>query len=136
MTAPVIVLATDFGLADAYVGMMRGVIAGINPAASVIDLTHGIGPQDIRHGAAVLADAFRYFPPHSIFAAVVDPGVGTERAAILLETPDARFLAPDNGLLTWCAGSTMPLSGTLELETEAGIRPWRCRRPRAAGCGG
>ena len=100
MTAPVIVLATDFGLADAYVGMMRGVIAGINPAASVIDLTHGIGPQDIRHGAAVLADAFRYFPPHSIFVAVVDPGVGTERAAILLETPDARFLAPDNGLLT------------------------------------
>ena len=63
MTAPVIVLATDFGLADAYVGMMRGVIAGINPAASVIDLTHGIGPQDIGHGAAVLADAFRYFPP-------------------------------------------------------------------------
>lgn len=100
MPAPPIVLATDFGLADAYVGMMRGVIAGINPAASVIDLTHGIGAQDIRHGAAVLADAFHCFPAGSIFVAVVDPGVGTDRAAILLETPDARFLAPDNGLLT------------------------------------
>lgn len=100
MTAPPIVLLTDFGLSDAYVGMMRGVIHGINPDAHVIDLTHGIGPQDVRHGAVVLADSFRYFPTGSIFVAVVDPGVGTDRAAILLETPDARFVAPDNGLLT------------------------------------
>ncbi len=100
MTAPPIVLLTDFGLSDAYVGMMRGVIHGINPAAHVIDLTHGIGPQDVRHGAVVLADSYRYFPTGSIFVAVVDPGVGTDRAAILLETPDARFVAPDNGLLT------------------------------------
>ena len=100
MPAPPIVLATDFGLADGYVGMMRGVIAGINPAASVIDLTHGIGAQDIRHGAVILADSCGYFPHDSIFVAVVDPGVGTDRAAILLETPDYRFIAPDNGLLT------------------------------------
>ncbi len=100
MTAPPIVLLTDFGLSDAYVGMMRGVIHGINPAAHVIDLTHGIGPQDVRHGAVVLADSYRYFPAGSIFVAVVDPGVGTDRAAILLETPDASFVAPDNGLLT------------------------------------
>ena len=101
MSAPPIVLATDFGLADGYVGMMRGVIAGINPAARVIDLTHGIGAQAVRHGAVVLADACGYFPPGSIFVAVVDPGVGTDRAAILLETPDYyRFIAPDNGLLT------------------------------------
>ena len=100
MTAPPIVLATDFGLTDAYVGMMRGVIHGINPDAHVIDLTHGIGPQDIRHGAVVLADSYRYFPNGSVFVAVVDPGVGTDRAAILLETPHARFVAPDNGLLT------------------------------------
>ena len=100
MTAPPIVLATDFGLSDAYVGMMRGVIHGINPSAHVIDLTHGIGPQDVPHGAVVLADSYRYFPDGSIFVAVVDPGVGTDRAAILLETPHARFVAPDNGLLT------------------------------------
>ena len=58
MTAPPIVLLTDFGLSDAYVGMMRGVIHGINPSAHVIDLTHGIGPQDVRHGAVVLVDSF------------------------------------------------------------------------------
>ena len=100
MSASPIVLATDFGTADPYVGMMRGVIARINPDAAVIDLTHGITPQDVRHGAVVLADSHRYFPPGSIFVAVVDPGVGTDRAAILLEMPSARFLAPDNGLLT------------------------------------
>ena len=100
MAAPPIVLATDFGLADAYVGMMRGTILDISPGATVIDLTHGIGAQDIRHGAVVLADSFRHFPDGSIFVAVVDPGVGTARDAILLETPHARFLAPDNGLLT------------------------------------
>ncbi len=100
MPGPPIVLLTDFGLADAYVGMMRGVIAGISPDAPVIDLTHGIGPQDVRHGAVVLADSHRYFPRHSIFVAVVDPGVGTDRAAVILDTPDGRYLAPDNGLLT------------------------------------
>ncbi len=100
MAAPPIVLATDFGLADAYVGMMRGAILDIDPGVTVIDLTHGIDAQDIRRGAVVLADSFRYFPDGSIFVAVVDPGVGTARAAILLETPHARFLAPDNGLLT------------------------------------
>ncbi len=100
MSAPPIVLATDFGLADAYVGMMRGVIFSINPHVHVIDLSHGIGPQDVRHGAVTLADAHTYFPDGSIFVAVVDPGVGTDRPAILLETPDYRFVAPDNGLLS------------------------------------
>ena len=100
MAASPIVLATDFGLIDAYVGMMRGTILDISPGATVIDLTHGIGAQDIWHGAVVLADSFRHFPDGSIFVAVVDPGVGTARDAILLETPHARFLAPDNGLLT------------------------------------
>ena len=100
MSAPPIVLATDFGLADAYVGMMRGVIFSINPHAAVIDLTHGIGPQDVRHGAVALADGTPYFPDGTVFVAVVDPGVGTDRPAILLETPQHRFVAPDNGLLT------------------------------------
>ena len=112
MSDPPIVLATDFGLADAYVGMMRGVIFSINPEAVVIDLTHGIAPQDVRHGAVALADACPYFPDGSIFVAVVDPGVGTDRPAILLETPDHRFVAPDNGLLTWCAARTNPVSAT------------------------
>ena len=133
MTAPPIVLLTDFGLSDAYVGMMRGVIHGINPAAHVIDLTHGIGPQDIRHGAVVLADSFRYFPTGSIFVAVVDPGVGTDRAAILLETPDAWFVAPDNGLLTLVCRLYAPSFGDTAESGQsailAGCRAWRLTNP-------
>ena len=129
MTAPPIVLLTDFGLSDAYVGMMRGVIYGINPAAHVIDLTHGIGPQDVRHGAVVLADSCRYFPAGSIFVAVVDPGVGTDRAAILLETPNARFVAPDNGLLTLVCRQYDPSCGDTAQTNPApvpdGCRAWR-----------
>ena len=131
---PTIVLATDFGLADAYVGMMRGVIAGINPAARVIDLTHGIGAQDLRHGAVVLADACGYFPPGSIFVAVVDPGVGTDRAAILLETPDHhRWLAPDNGLLTLVCRRYAAAFGDADIPIVSPLPPdcraWRLTNP-------
>ncbi len=133
MASPLIVLATDFGLADAYVGMMRGVIAGINPDASVIDLTHGIGPQNIQHGAAVLADASPYFPTGSIFVAVVDPGVGTDRPAILLETPNARYLAPDNGLLTLICRRYTPNFGDADATTATPVpnacRAWRLTNP-------
>ena len=97
---PPIVLTTDFGLSDAYVGVMRGVILGINPRASIVDLTHQIGPQNVQQAAFVLGASYRYFPPGSIHVAVVDPGVGTARKAIVLTTPDAVFLAPDNGLLS------------------------------------
>ena len=132
MTAPPIVLLTDFGLSDAYVGMMRGVIHGINPAAHVIDLTHGIGPQDVRHGAVVLADSYHYFPAGSIFVAVVDPGVGTDRAAILLETPEARFVAPDNGLLTLVCRQHEPSFGDAMqsgLASVAACRAWHLTNP-------
>ena len=126
MTAPPIVLLTDFGLSDAYVGMMRGVIADINSDVTVIDLTHVIGPQNIAHGAAVLADSYRYFPPNTIFVAVVDPGVGTDRAAILLETPDARFVAPDNGLLTLVCRHYDPAFGDTDTPSHAAV-PDNCR---------
>ncbi len=133
MTAPPIVLLTDFGLSDPYVGMMRGVIHGINPAVHVIDLTHGIGPQDIRHGAVVLADSCSYFPNGSIFVAVVDPGVGTDRAAILLETPNARFVAPDNGLLTLICRQYAPTFGDTETAAPTpvpdNLRAWRLTNP-------
>lgn len=134
MPAPPIVLATDFGLADGYVGMMRGVIAGINPAARVIDLTHGIGAQEVRHGAVVLADACGYFPTGSIFVAVVDPGVGTDRAAILLETPDNyRLIAPDNGLLTLVGRRYDAAFGDIDTLDASplppGCRAWRLTNP-------
>ena len=133
MPDPPIVLLTDFGLADAYVGKMRGVIAGISPGVPVIDLTHGIGPQDVRHGAVELAVSHRYFPRHSIFVAVVDPGVGTDRAAVLLDTPDGRYLAPDNGLLTLVCREYAPSFGAGEASRPAALprlcRAWRLTNP-------
>jgi hypothetical protein len=101
MVAPPIVLTTDFGPASAYVGMMKGVILGINPSAIVVDLTHQIQPQDITQAAFVLGTSHRFFPHQSIHVVVVDPGVGTDRRALLLVTPTARFLAPDNGVLSF-----------------------------------
>ena len=99
-----IVLLTDFGYRDHYAGVMRGVIATIAPGAVVFDLTHGIPPQSVAAGAIVLAQSWRYFPPRSIFVAVVDPGVGTERRPIAIETEaGVSFVGPDNGLLMLAA---------------------------------
>ncbi len=95
-----IVLTTDFGLSDAFVGVMKGVILNINPYATIVDLTHEIGPQGLRQGSFVLGVNHSYFPQGAIHVAVVDPGVGTSRKAIVLETPEAKFVAPDNGLLS------------------------------------
>ncbi len=97
---PPIVLLTDFGLRDPFVGVMKGVIAGIAPGARTIDLSHDIPPQDVRAAAVQLWTAYRFFPPRSVFVAVVDPGVGTRRRILAAETPAGIFLAPDNGLLT------------------------------------
>ena len=97
---PPIALTTDFGWSDAFVGVMKGVILTINPQAVIIDLTHDIPPQQVAAGAFVLGANHSYFPPDAIHLAVVDPGVGTERRAVLLVTPTAKFVAPDNGLLS------------------------------------
>ena len=97
---PVITLTTDFGLQDPYVGLMKGVILGINPHAEIVDLTHGIQPQNVLQGSFLLHHSHRYFTKDAIHVAVGDPGVGTNRRAVLLETPHGRFIAPDNGLLT------------------------------------
>ena len=104
MAPPPIVLTTDFGLADPYAGVMKGVVLSINPVATLIDLTHQIQPQNIRQGSFVLGASHRFFPEDSIHVAVVDPGVGTDRMAVLLVTPTAKFLAPDNGLLSGVLG--------------------------------
>ena len=101
MSPPPIVLTTDFGIDDPYVGVMKGVILRVNPEASVVDLTHHIQPQNVRQGAFVLGSSYRFFPHEAIHVVVVDPGVGTDRRAILLNTPGGRFLAPDNGVLSW-----------------------------------
>ncbi|QJA06697.1 SAM-dependent chlorinase/fluorinase [Thermosulfurimonas marina] len=99
MKGPVVLL-TDFGLADHYVGVMKGVILSRVPEAVLVDLTHEIPPQDVRTAAYELWVSYRYFPQGSLFVCVVDPGVGTERRALLLETEGYLFLGPDNGLFT------------------------------------
>ncbi len=97
---PVIALLTDFGTRDHYAGTMKGVILAIAPAATLVDISHDIAPQDVLAGAFQLAASYRYFPAGTIFLGVVDPGVGTARRAIAAEAGRYRFVAPDNGLLT------------------------------------
>ena len=97
----IITLTTDFGLADGYVGTMKGVILGIAPSVTIVDISHNIPPQDVREAAYVLYTAYPYFPPGTIHVVVVDPGVGSERRAIALRTPRATFVAPDNGVLSY-----------------------------------
>lgn len=96
---PVIALLTDFGLENHYVGVMKGVIAGLCPDALTIDVTHDVPPQDIRAAALELAAAWRFFPPGAVFAVVVDPGVGTARPAVAAVIGERLFVAPDNGVL-------------------------------------
>lgn len=119
MTADVgpVVLMTDFGTSDPFVGMMKGVIHGIFPEVTVIDLTHGIRPQNIMQGAFVLYRSVSYFPKGSIFCAVVDPGVGTGRRAVAIQTRDHRFVGPDNGLL-WAAASSSGIESAVSLENQ------------------
>jgi hypothetical protein len=97
----IITLTTDFGLNDAYVAAMKGVILGINPEATLVDICHTIRPQNTSQAAFVLSTAYQFFPQKTIHLVVVDPGVGTERRAIILRTPSADFVAPDNGVLSY-----------------------------------
>ena len=100
MDAPLLVFTTDFGTADPYAGIMRGVVLGINPQARLMDLTHQISPQNIAQASFVLGNSYRYFPPEAIHVVVVDPGVGTGRRPVLVSTPYGRFVGPDNGVLS------------------------------------
>jgi S-adenosylmethionine hydrolase len=103
METKLITLTTDFGYKDPFVGIMKGVILGINPNARIVDLSHGISPQDIQGAALVLSNSAPFFPPGTIHVAVVDPGVGTERRTILIESKGSFFVGPDNGVLSLAA---------------------------------
>ncbi len=117
MTRSIITLLTDFGRDSPYVAAMKGVILSINPQATLVDLTHSIGPQNVRQGALVLEELARWFPPQTIHVAVVDPGVGSDRKIIYAQIGDQRFLAPDNGLLSRLAQRVPP--STIRTVTEA-----------------
>ena len=97
----IITLTSDFGLTDGYAAAMKGVILGINPDAQLVDISHAIDAQNIAAAAFVLGTACVHFPPGTVHLVVVDPGVGTEREGIALETPAACFVAPDNGVLSY-----------------------------------
>lgn len=92
-------LLTDFGLKDPYVGIVKGVILGINPDARIIDITHDVPSQSVLDAYLILSHAWSHFPDGTVFVAVVDPEVGTDRKILLAQTDRHLFLAPDNGLL-------------------------------------
>ena len=102
----VITFLTDFGDGDAYVGIMKGAIANIDPRLKTIDLTHQIPPQNLLAARFVLLNVYPYFPPRTVHVAVVDPGVGSQRRGIAIELNNGYLICPDNGLC----------SGVLELD--------------------
>jgi S-adenosylmethionine hydrolase len=100
-TAPVICLFTDYGWEDPYVAQVKGVILTINPAARILDLTHSVTPFNVTEGSFLLDQCAEEFPPGTIFVAVVDPQVGTDRAPVLVQTTKGKyFIGPDNGLFS------------------------------------
>jgi S-adenosylmethionine hydrolase len=97
----IITLTTDFGTADSYAAIMKGVMLSLCPACSIVDITHAVAPGDIEGGGFCLEAACRYFPRGSVHVAVVDPGVGTGRRAIIVATDSCFFVGPDNGIFTF-----------------------------------
>jgi S-adenosylmethionine hydrolase len=122
MARPIVALLTDFGTVDHYVGAMKGVLLGICPDATLVDLTHDIPPHDVLTAALELAATCRYFPPATIFLVVVDPGVGSGRRGVALEAGDYRFVAPDNGVLT-CVLGDLKAKRSVELTERRYARP-------------
>ena len=115
----IITFLTDFGLQDDFVGTCHGVIKRIVPDADIVDITHGIEPQQILQGALVLAGTLPYMP-EGVHLAVVDPGVGTDRKAIALRSGDGRlYVGPDNGLLVPAAERLGGIDGAWELQNPA-----------------
>jgi S-adenosyl-L-methionine hydrolase (adenosine-forming) len=112
----IITLTTDFGMADGYAGIMKGVILGIARGVQLVDLSHDIPPQDVREAIYLLEGATPYFPEGAIHLAVVDPGVGSGRRALIVSTRRASYVGPDNGIFT------RPLA-------EPGARAWELDRP-------
>jgi S-adenosylmethionine hydrolase len=110
MASGIITLTTDFGLEDGYVGMMKGAILSENRHATIVDLTHGIGPQHILQASFTIASAYQFFPAGTVHLIVVDPGVGTDRSVVVLEADGHIFLAPDNGVLSLVMSTAMPVA--------------------------
>ncbi len=100
MRKPIITLTTDFGTGDHFAAVMKGVIFGICPNATLVDISHDIQPFEITEGAFVISQAYRFFPKKTIHVVVVDPGVGTARRPLLMEAGGQYFIGPDNGVFS------------------------------------
>lgn len=98
--AALLTLTSDFGLADPYVAQMKGVVLGLNPRATLVDISHDVRPQRLLQAVFITQAAWSAFPPDALHIVVVDPGVGSSRRAIVLDTPGGRYLGPDNGVLS------------------------------------
>ncbi|MFS8865099.1 S-adenosyl-l-methionine hydroxide adenosyltransferase family protein [Synechococcus sp. H55.9] len=122
---PFISLLTDFGLQDPYVGILKGVIWGIAPQAQLIDLSHGIPPQDVAAARFALMTAYPHLPSGTIHLAVVDPGVGSHRRAVAIQTQEGYLVGPDNGLFSGVLEQSPPLAA-VELNRP---RYWRTLSP-------
>lgn len=123
---PLIVLLTDFGYEDSFVGVMKGSISKINPEARVIDLNHGIPPQNVARAAFELLTSASFFPSQTLFVCVVDPGVGSKREILFAGTQNHFFLAPDNGLLSWIFEKEKPLKIVSVENKKYFLRPISC----------
>ena len=110
MSRPLITLTTDFGLADGYVGTMKGVILAICPEAILVDISHEVRPQAVRQGAYLLSCAAPFFAPGTLHLAIVDPDVGGQRRPVLALTERAAYIGPDNGVLSMALDQDPPLS--------------------------
>jgi hypothetical protein len=122
MAKPIIAFLSDFGARDHYVGVMKGVMLGICPDVTLVDLSHDLPAHDIGFAALELAAAYRFFPAGTVFLAVVDPGVGTSRRGLAAEAGEWRFVAPDNGVLTGVFQETPPKK-VVELTERRYARP-------------
>jgi S-adenosylmethionine hydrolase len=122
MTAPLITLTTDFGDGSPYVAALKGMILAIDREARLLDLTHHIPPQQLRHTAFFLLHALPYFPPGVLHVVVVDPGVGSDRGLLYVDLDGCRLLVPDNGCWTLLAAS---LSGSPRVRRLEESRYWR-----------
>ncbi|MCA1993410.1 MAG: SAM-dependent chlorinase/fluorinase [Coleofasciculus sp. S288] len=121
----IVTLLSDFGLSDVYVGVMKGVIAQINPTLTVVDLTHQIPPQSIAVARFNLMNAYPYFPAGTVHVAVVDPGVGSQRRAIALQLNAGFLVGPDNGLFSGVLSQNSVVAA-VELTNP---KYWRTRTP-------
>jgi len=118
MSRPIITLTTDFGTADSYLAQMKGTILGINPEVQLVDVTHAIPPQNIERAAGILDDVVDAFPRQTIHLVVVDPGVGTDRRIVAVESEHRRFVAADNGVLSIVLARD-PLQRAIEIDRAA-----------------